>query len=396
MEFHRRKCTFSALVLALGVVWPTATANAQAPAATIALGFGIDTTDSDVSAILRLVRAYLANPSATARSGALWRNAGSADFTQHDLAARYALQGFPANIVGVLSTDGGDSVYAVKVLHARAERAGGGASPIALQRLFAIRASTNSYGWQLAAALPRLTEEWETFKAGRIVFHYAPGQRIDADRARHAARFVDSVAAMFESPPPARINYYVTASPEEYFRALGLDFFLLPSGRGQAAGGNALPDAGVLLAGDPAQGELYRHELVHVALGNRTKLGFVNEGLAAWLGGSRGLNATQLYAKLADFQRTYGQVTFATLVRDKLSVPHDPVASSDAWYASGALACEHVYRRAGTAGLRTLADAANVDAFFRVLVNLLGLPEAGPALDAWWRTAATSNSGRRP
>ncbi len=394
MAYQYGQCAVSVFVLALGLFRATKSASAQAPAATVVLGFGVDTTDSDVGQIVRLLRTYLADPKTTAQSSTLWRNAGSADLTQRDLAARYALQGLPATIVGVLATDGGDTVYSVKLLHARGERAGGGASPIALQRLYAVRASTSPFGWQLAAALPQQTAEWRTLKAGQIVFHYAPDQRVDTIRARRAALFVDSVAALFDTHPPARINYYVTASPDAYFRALGLDFFVLPSGRGQAAGGNALPDVGVLLGGDPAQGELYRHELTHVALGNRIKLGFLNEGLAAWLGGSRGLNATQLYGRLSEFQRAHGTVTFAALVKDKLSVPQEPVASSDAWYASGALVCERVYRRAGTGGLRILADASNTDTFFHVLASLLGLADDAQSLDRWWRTAVASNAGR--
>jgi hypothetical protein len=197
--------------------------------------------------------------------------------------------------------------------------------------------------------------------------------------------------------PPAHIDYSVTASPDEYFRALGLDFFVSNSGPGESAGGNAMPDVGVLLAGDPTQGELYRHELVHIALGGRIRSGFINEGVAAWLGGSRRQSVQQLYRKLASFQQTHPNVTFATIVRDKLSVPHEAVASSDAWYASGALACDAVYRRAGVTGLRALADApSDVDGLQRVLAQLLGIANDPGALDRWWRmaVAAAARSGR--
>ena len=387
-----------AVVAALSVVAFAPSARAQTPAPAVGLGFGVDTTQTDVGPIVRLVRAYLAAPDSVARSPELWDGAGAAsaaDHTHDDLAARYALQGFPASIIGVLPTDAGDSLYTVKLLYARAERTGGPVSPLALERLYAVRAPDRPFGWRLAAALPRLTRTWPTHAAGRITFHYAPGQRPDTARARRAARFVDSVARLFGVRPPVRIDYYTAGSPDAYFRALGLDFFVLPSGPREAAAGNALPDAGVLLAGDPEQGEIYRHELVHVALGGRVRSGVINEGVAVWLGGSRGQRPPQLYRQLVAFQRAHPAVTFTALMRDKRSVPQDAAASSDPWYATGALVCEAVYRRGGAAGLRALADApADVGAVQHVLAGLLGLTDEPVTLDHWWRTAADAAYAR--
>lgn len=373
------------------LAWLVPAAGAQTPAPSVGLGFAVDTTEVDVGPIVRLVRAYLAAPDSTALRRGLWRRPDPADHTHDDLAARYALQGFPASMVGVVPKDNGDSVYVVKLLHARAKKADGPVSLLALERLYAVRTPGSPFGWQLESALPRLTEAWPTLTAGRIRFHYAPGQRPDTTRARRADHFVDSVATLFDARRPRRVDYYVTASPDEYFRALGLDFFLLGSGRGEPTGGNALPNEGILFAGDAAQGELYRHELVHVALGRRMHSGFINEGAAAWLGGSLGQSPRQLYRALRDFQRAHPDVTFATIVGDKLAVPAEPRASSDAWYASGALACEAVYRRRGIAGLRALADAPSDSAVQHLLAKLLGLPDER-SLEHWWRTIASEMS----
>jgi hypothetical protein len=381
------------IAIALSAAGPPALVRAQVRAPEVGLGFGVDTTAADVAGIVRLVRAYLANPDSIAHARNLWQSGPPGDHTHDDLAARYALQGAPASVVGVVPTDAGDSVYVVKLLHARARQANGPVSPIALERFYAIRTTHNAFGWQLAAALPRLTHAWRTMAAGRITFHYAFGQQPSLQRAALAGTFVDSVARVFGVALPRHVDYYVTASPDEYFRAIGLDFFAGASGPGQSAAGNALPDAGVLLAGDPAQGELYHHELVHVALGNRIHSGFINEGVAAWLGGSRRQNAVELFRALVAFQHAHPGVTFSTMVRDKLSVPDNPVASSDAWYASGALACAAAFRRDGVRGLRALADAPGDAAETeRVLARLLGLPDEAAALDRWWRTAAADAS----
>jgi hypothetical protein len=100
-----------------------------------------------------------------------------------------------------------------------------------------------------------------------------------------------------------------------------------------------------------------------------------------------------LYVALSTFQEKHPHVTFATILRDKLSVPQEPVSSSDAWYASGAFACDAVFRRAGVAGLGALADVPNDAASAeRVLAGLLGIADEPDALNRWWRTAARSSS----
>ncbi len=367
---------------------------AQTPAPEVGLGFGVDTAHADVGPIVRLVRAYLARPDSTARARGLWRADDALARRIGDLAGGFAYQGFPATIAGVLATGTGDSVYVVKLLHARAARAGGPASPIALERLYAVRAAGSAYGWQLEAALPRLTRGWGTATAGPITFHYAPGQLPNAARAAAAARFVDSVAALFGVPAPARLDYYVAASPDEYFRAIGLDFWVLGSSRRDATGGNTGVDQGVLFAGDPNQGELYRHELVHATLGRRVWSGFVGEGVAVWLGGSRGLDAPALYRVLVAYERAHPAVSFGALVRGDVADTIDAVSTSDATYASGALLVDAVYRRSGAAGLRRLIAAPAVpEALLVAVARALGVDGVG-ALDAWWRGAAAAAAAR--
>ncbi len=375
---------------------PVRPLQAQEPAPAVGLGFGVDTTAPDVGPIVRLVRAYLARPDSTAVARGLWTSAAASDRLARDLAARYAYQGFPATVAGIVATGPGDSVYVVKLLHARAERAGGTIAPLAMQRLYAVRAPNAPYGWQLAGALPRLTRDWPTYAAGRITFHYGPGQRPDVERAARAARFVDSVAALLAAAPPAQLDAYVTASPDAYFRALGLDFFVRPSGRSDATGENTLPDVGVVLAGAPAEGEAYRHELVHAAAANAAVRGWVqSEGLAAWLGGSRGRTPGQLYQALVAYQAAHPAVTFEALVRGEVSVEREAAATSDARYASGALAYDAVSRRSGVVGVRALAAASDdASALRTTLARLVGVPASADALDRWWRVAARAAAGR--
>src|SRR5207302_127122 len=86
--------------------------------------------------------------------------------------------------------------------------------PSEMFRLSAVREQGR---WVLANALPRLTKDWERATIGRVTFVYPGSHRFDRSRAEGSARFVDSIAAAFDVPPPRGIRYYVAANLDEMF-----------------------------------------------------------------------------------------------------------------------------------------------------------------------------------
>src|SRR5690606_30146752 len=211
---------------------------------------------------------------------------------------------------------------------------------------------------------------------------YAPDMTPDSSRAASATRFVAELSQRFNVAPPERLDYFVTSSPDEYHRIVGLDYFVRPSGPGTATGGMALGE-GIVLSGDPSQGEAYLHELAHaVLLPLDIRNHFVSEGIATWLGGSQGRDLAELLRVLGDFQRERCDVSLELLIRD--DVPDGGQFATVAWYATGALYVDNVQERAGMAGRRALsATDAGTDATLRLLEDGLG----GELADAerWWR-----------
>jgi len=391
LRFRRLKV--AALILSACVI--TSQAGAQTSPPTISVSFGIDTTITDVRSVVRLVRAYLANPDSSARSRGLWSTAADFDRRVGDLTTD-AYQGFPATIVSVAADGPGDSVYVVKVLYARADTAGGNIAPLAMQRLFAVRESGALFGLRLSGALPRLTREWEQHTKGRVTFWYAPGQHPDPAKISHTSSFVDSVATLFHVPPPNHLDMYVTRSMEEALRAIGLDFFPEASAdRGR--GGRGL-FGGIILAGNPALGEGYVHEVAHVILGptfnGRSRL--FNEGVATWLGGSRGRTTQETYERLRQIQTARPALTLGQVLSN--AIPGAQAEEmTDAFYATGALIVDSVYRRAGITGLRAFAQlSGDPKSLLAALPAQLGVSSTDPsALDRWWRTQVVKISAAR-
>jgi hypothetical protein len=388
-----RRPIVAVLILSACVI--NSQAGAQTPPPTVSVSFGIDTTVADVGNVVRLVRAYLAKPDSSARSRGLWSTATDFDKRVGDLTME-AYQGFPATIVSVASDGPGDSVFVVRVLYASADSTRRRISPLALQRLYAVRESGAAFGFRLSGALPRLTREWEQRTKGRVTFWYAPGQHPDPAKIAHTSSFVDSVAVLFHVSPPNHLDMYVTRSMEEALKAIGLDFFPEASAdRGR--GGRGL-FGGIILAGNPALAEGYVHEVAHVILGptfnGRSRL--FNEGVATWLGGSRGRTTQEMYARLRQIQTTRPALTLGQVLNN--DIPDAQAEEmTEAFYASGALIVDSVYRRAGIAGLRALAQlSGDPKSLLAALPAQLGVSSSDPgALDRWWRTEAIKVSAAR-
>ena len=367
--------------------------QAQTPSPSVSIGFGVDTSITDVRNVLSLVRAYLAKPDSSARSRGLWSTSTEFDRRIGDITAGQANQGFPATVVGVISDGPGDSVYVVKILYARADSANG-IAPLAMTRLYAVRETGAPYSFKLAGALPRVTRNWERRSKGNITFWYVPGHKPNPAKIDRAARFVDSVAKLFSVPPPQHLDVYVGDSMDEVQRAIGLDFYTQSSGPGQRSGG--LDIGSILLMGNPQIGEDYLHEFVHAVLGPSLPTGsrLLSEGVATWLGGSRGRTTPEMFALLRSYQLADSTLSFPTLVRQGFNVS-DADRGTNLLYATGALIVDALYRRNGIAGVRRIYQLrTDPNALLRSISIELGVPPDDASLDRWWRAETARASSR--
>jgi hypothetical protein len=353
---------------------------AQTPAPNVGISFGIDTSVTEVRDIVRLTRAYLAHPDSTAQSRGLWSTQSRFDARYGDLALE-AYQGFPATIIGVTGTGAGDSVFVVKIIHGSADSSGT-LRPLALQRIYVIRAPGSPFGWQLSSPLPRLTRGWVHRDFGRVTYWYGPGQTPSSLKGRRAAQFIDSVAALFGVNPPAHLDAYLTGTMDEGERLLGLDFFPENSGPGTGLGGRG-GGPGILLLSNPTLGEAYLHELVHAVIGPtvESRNSLFGEGVATWLGGSEGKSLRELYTSLHDYQQAHPNISLLQLLQGEGGEGHDTVI---ALYATRALIIDSIYRNSGIAGLRQFGKVSGRPAdVIKALPTYIG--GMNQDVSQWWR-----------
>ncbi len=357
----------------------------QAPP-NVTIGFGVDTSNADVRAIVRTVRDYFRIRGAGHARTTLWSAAEQRARHDYDLTADFVFQGFDATIASVTSARADDAEYVVRTLFAHADSNGANIRPVALQRLYATRRADGA--WELSSALPRLTAGWVLRDVKYITYHMPDTWRFDQARADQAVRFLDSAAHALQVPRPEHIDYYLTTSAEEMYRILGLDYFVLPSGPLGRRGGKSFPHDGIVISGDPDMGEAYFHELAHVVIGVAYPEGarstLLNEGFATWLGGSRGRPYGEMVQLLFRYEQAHPRVRLVGLLSGDPGLAWD-ADETDALYASGALIFDVVNTHYGVWGIKKLLGLRGRPNR-AVEPDLRELLQIWQNLDDWWRT----------
>ena len=352
-----------------------------------ALGIGVDTVPvagwgdrwkSPVPAIFRRWAEFLGAKTTryTAPSSApspYWSVAEQERWISFPLALNFVGTSAVPTVLDIRpAIPGSDSVYVVKTLFQSAG-VGRGRQPLALTRVYAVR---ERGVWVFSNVLPRLTGTWQRKSVGSVDYVFPPGYPFDRARARRAAAFADSVTSAFAMPPLTHIVYYLTESPDEMNRIIGLDWY--PSstdGGGFSSGPNRL-----IVSGNPAVGEDYRHEIVHVALGPLALQGvhpLLWEGVATWLGGTLGMDARAVRAEYAEFLRHHKDITIDSVLNE--SRPYD-----QGYRPAGAVICQMVFDNGGNAAVKALLANGYTDTDLRVgLQRALGKPWT--EIQADWR-----------
>ena len=185
-------------------------------------------------------------------------------------------------------------------------------------------------------------------------------------------------------PLPEHINAYVTASTDEAWRAMGLDFFPDGSGPDTGFGGRSIIQPAIVLIGDPRVGEAYLHEFVHVVLSPtlKSRTAAFNEGVAVWLGGHDGHPVAQMYPLLRKYQLAHPDVTIAQVLSG--NAPGGSEAS-DAMYTTCAVIVEAIFHRSGIPGLLRFARVTGSDTEVLAQLHEFVGPMGNRGIDGWWR-----------
>jgi hypothetical protein len=349
-------------------------AEAVPPVGQLTIGWGVDQADPVQRQIAALFREYIssADPSVRSTGTDLWCESDQEKRFEFDLTAQWVYKGVRATLLEITPTSLDSTEYWVKVLYASSGE--DGVQPFGLQRLLAQREDDR---WVLCGALDVITLGWNREVVGDLVYHFPDEWDFDPSAANSAADFLRKLSADFGVGLEDPIDYYLAPSPAALARTIGLDW-TVPGVRGKTYVSDHL-----IFVGDLVQREAYLHELVHIVLSPlEPESGWhplISEGIASWLGGSRGLSFGELVDELRLYQEVHPEVGFQDVVGRTLH-------RAEIGYNTGAVIMECLYQKGGLAAVkRGLATVTSGEAVFQLLKSEFGVSEADAT--EWWRQA---------
>jgi hypothetical protein len=350
----------------------------------VEIGLGADTTKTPFPELIALWRQYLQSGPYDNHVTPYWSPPEQARWPDgFDLTTPWCYGGredfanSQATILDVAPASFGDTTsYSIRTLFTYQDSSMAKPLPYAVCRVYAVRQAGH---WVLANALGQLTGQWQRARIGPITFIYPPNHHFNRVRALHSATFVDSVAAAFGAGRPTPIDFYVADSQEDMFRLLGLE--VLPN----HTPGLAYTAHRLILSGSTIYGEWYPHELAHMALDSLTKSWrtpfALDEGLAMWLGGSRGNDFPGLMRNLGHALRANPSITLDSLLGS-------PSATDTLAYPAAAALLQMAYERGRMPKVNAFLSARlageTADTILDMAVRTLG--ESRQKLAALWRS----------
>ncbi|MCB0762431.1 MAG: hypothetical protein KDC12_12970, partial [Flavobacteriales bacterium] len=286
---HFRQCRtvptqlFTGVVLTLNrlylLIW-LAVAN-QSYGQNVTFDPSLDMSNQDLREVLELFENYVSTKTDIGGFNPFWNAADQRQFEQYDFLeyefTPSLYMGFPIN---VLNVEAQDDYYTIKAEFATVH---GDGSPNVLAVVnFGVRKEHGQY--RLFNMLEVNREEWTCTSVDYIDFYYPPYHQFDSNKAEQLHSFVEDLCRNF-GVEPQPFEYYLADDFDEIQSLRGFDYYL---GMGAVEGprGKSLDDK-VYCGG---LGEYYVHEVVHVQIDEHfpNKHFWITEGLATYLGGSRG------------------------------------------------------------------------------------------------------------
>jgi hypothetical protein len=379
---------------ALAVALSTAAGQAPPLQIPVTVGLGLDTTAAPLPELLTLWRQYLQSGPYEGHSTPYWSESDQREWPKgFDLTTPWCYgsrDDFAKSQAVVLdigpASHGDTTAYSIQTLFTYQDSSMARPLPYAVCRVYAVRQANR---WLLTNALTLRTLNWQRRRFGPITFIYPSGHKFNRARATRSAAFVDSVASAFGANRHQPIKFYVADSPEVMFRLIGLD--ALPN----HTPGLAYAAHRLIFSGSPIYGEWYPHELAHLALDSLTKSWrtpfALDEGLAMWLGGSRGNDFPALMRNLAGALGARPSLSLDSLLGS-------PSVSDTLAYPAAAALLQMAYERGRMVKVKAFLSARlageGPDTILDMAVRTLG--ESREALAARWRSTILGYDRAQP
>ncbi len=318
----------------------------------------VDTTNLETQKVMKLFENYLAsNP-----KNPFWNSQDQNKCKQYDfLESEFQpslYMGFPVHVLSIKSKNG---IYEIKAQFGMCQE---NKTPyiLAIANFFAKKENGQ---YKLYNALNFNKKKWQFKQVGLVDFYYPKYHQFNYEKAKQLNTFIQDICQNLDVTPKP-IEYYFADDFDELQVLKGFDYYIGMGGESKPSGKTARNK--VYCGG---LGEYYPHEVFHAEIEEHypNKHYWVSEGIATFLGGSRGHSLDWHLKRTHTYLEQHSEINLNNLL-DLINL--DEFTSYH--YSLGGLIVKKVYEKGGWDMIKAFMNSgkSNND-YYHAIEKYLGI-----------------------
>ena len=309
----------------------------------------VDTSNTDVKAILNLYENYINSQPDSIYNNPYWNSEEKARYKDFDFSRINIFNGISSSQLFriytpfVLSIEPKNEKFQIRVLYSNSATAPPyvGSKVWCIHKLNAIREKGI---WKLENALEEKTKYWQKKQVDFIEYVFPREHQFNTERANKALTFCKEIISRFNGEYDKPFEFYLANGVDEMGELENFDYIFSGVTTGKAREGMILSSKG---------DEFYPHEFIHKLLPvNKDRGQVIEEGLATFLGTKEDLDEyLSMMQKLAEDYNKRASYSLENILNNTVQWNGYPVA-----YPGGALICEVIYELKGDEGINKLVS----------------------------------------
>lgn len=325
----------------------------------------VDATNKDIKEVCQLFENYIISSNSKETKKQFWNTSEQEQFIHYDFLENEfqpsLYMGFPAHVLSITSQNDG---YQIKVQYGYCKEDG---TPYVLAIANYLAKKENGQ-FKLFNVLPYNRLNWNAQPIENILFYYPKYHPFDEIKASKLVEFASTLCNHF-NVPFTPFEYYLANTYDEIQLLKGFDYAI-------GMGGNTVPsgkasEAKVYCGG---LGEYYPHEVFHVLIDQfyPNKHFWVSEGIATFLGGSRGQTLEWHCKRTHAYLVEHPEINLNELL--KLNNLDEQTAYH---YVLGGLIAKKIYEKGGWPLLQQFMNSGKSDTeYYEAITKFLGVSQS--------------------
>lgn len=332
--------------------------NAQ----TITYNHIVNSTNTETKKVIKLFEDYLKSSPQKQEKSIFWNLQEQKEYKKYDfLESEFEpslYMGFPVHILSIKSKNG---IYQIKAQFGSCKE-NGSPNVLAIANFF-VKKEKGSY--KLYNALTFNKKEWLHKNVGLVDFYYPKYHKFSFQKADKLNVFIKDICDNFNLKPKP-IEYYLADDFDEIQSLKGFDYYIGMGGKTKPTGKST--EDKVYCGG---LGEYYPHEVFHVVIDKYylNKHYWTSEGIATFLGGSRGKGLDWHLKRTYDYLQKYPEINLNNLL-DLVNL--DEYTSYH--YSLGGLIAKRTFEKGGWIMIKEFMNSGKSDnEYYNAIEKFLGI-----------------------